>query len=591
MSNFSLNNNNFEFYNIFRNSGISFINKEELINLHTKKLLLDSCIKLRKDIEYEYNKLKINQLKDEIDELQFQQKIFEKRNQDILSNIQSNSFKGFELASRTNQSLDDLFDGREKYQNYLNNISDTIQTDFIQQLNLKCNSDIKLIENEQNRLKQNNNMFKFHNDLYNKLKSTNEETEKIFKQINEHYSRNPYILKNQNKDNNDIGIININISKNSQNINSKCINEENDNISGTNKKYIKYIEKQYVLNKNHNPGKLDIIRQSQIDQLNSQLKKEYVMQKNEINNSISSGSKSFESINKPENFIFTDEMNVLKDNNIEINNKDISNKTEIINTTTTVIEKKVDIKINTSHNIDTSNINNIPNNTLEFKKFEVPKEDKLIVEVEDSPDLNSPTLSIYYKILVLNKLINKIDSQSKILPEGKIYDNNILNNINKLELKNKFYELLKSIQNDDPKEIEVLSNNNAIQLICELLYSSPENCIIDTEKLLNNNDYNEIDLKKDICSSHIKIFEIILSHIKKMIDLKRIDANLACEIFIKSILKNELENNNLKTKLNQLFEKIFQVKNDGINQLKNDDDDEYNDFEKSDDFDKKGQSN
>ena len=600
MSNFQSNNKNFEFYNILRNSGSFFTNKEEVINLHTKNMLLNSCIKLRKDIEYEYNKLKINQLKSSINELEFQEKIFENRNQDILSNIQSNSLKGFDLSSRTNQSLGDLYDERKKYQNYLNGLLDTIRDDFIYQLNLKCGNDLEPIENNQNKLRQNNNMFKFNNEYYSKLKSSIEKKENDFNKINEYYSENPYILKNKEKNDDDTGVLNINISKNNPNLNQLFINEEDSGISGNNKKQVRYIEKRYVLNRNHNPGKLDDIRQKQIDKLNEQLKKEYIRPINEINSSITSGSKSFENINISENIIGNDEINFIKDNNNinnsniimknesdkkEIISKEISNKTEINNITTTVIEKKTDIKINISENNDTSNVNNnIPVNTLDFKRFEVPEETKLTVQIEDNPDLNSRNLSNDDKILVLNKLINKIDDQSKTLRDGKIYEKNIINSINKFELKKKFYDLLKSIKNNNLNEIE-LSNDYSIQLIYELLNSSPEICITDTQKLLNKNDYNEIDLKKDINPSFLKIFEIILEHIKKMVDLKRIDVSLACEIFINSLLKDKLNDNNLKMKLNMLLEKIFMIKSNEINLLDNDD--EYNDFEQSDNFNKK----
>ena len=127
-------NNNFNFYNIIRNSGDDFTNKEELLNLHSKNLLLESSIKLRKDMEYEYNKLRIKQLKEEIKEFEFQKEIFTKRNQDILDSIESNSLKGFDLASRTNQSLDELQEGRKKYQSYLDVKHKAILDEFIKML-------------------------------------------------------------------------------------------------------------------------------------------------------------------------------------------------------------------------------------------------------------------------------------------------------------------------------------------------------------------------------------------------------------------------------------------------------------------------
>ena len=56
------NNKNILFFNIIKNSGPDFKFREELIKLHSRNLQLESSINLRKEAEYEYNKLKIKEL-------------------------------------------------------------------------------------------------------------------------------------------------------------------------------------------------------------------------------------------------------------------------------------------------------------------------------------------------------------------------------------------------------------------------------------------------------------------------------------------------------------------------------------------------
>ena len=85
--------NNLLFFNIIKNSNQDFQFKEELFNLHKRTLQLESSLKMRRNIEYEYNKLKIEELKEKIEDYQFQKKFINKRNQNILDDIESNNQK------------------------------------------------------------------------------------------------------------------------------------------------------------------------------------------------------------------------------------------------------------------------------------------------------------------------------------------------------------------------------------------------------------------------------------------------------------------------------------------------------------------
>ena len=93
--------NNALLINIIKNSGPDFKFREELIQLHSRCLQLESSINLRKQIEHEYNNLKLEEVKERIDEIKFQKKFFIKRNNDIINDLQKRNIKNIEAASNT----------------------------------------------------------------------------------------------------------------------------------------------------------------------------------------------------------------------------------------------------------------------------------------------------------------------------------------------------------------------------------------------------------------------------------------------------------------------------------------------------------
>ena len=127
------------FMNIIKNSGNKTEHKDELLYLHHRSQSLETNIKLRKDMEYNYNKLKTNNLKNEIEELEFQKKFYIERNNDILKNIQNNRFISGELFSKTKMSFNDLEKTKKNYQKYIDDISPQIKTEFNIYLNKSKN--------------------------------------------------------------------------------------------------------------------------------------------------------------------------------------------------------------------------------------------------------------------------------------------------------------------------------------------------------------------------------------------------------------------------------------------------------------------
>ena len=115
-------NNNSLFFNILKTAGQDFKFKEELIQLHSRILQLDSSINLRRQVEYEYSKLKLEEVKERIDEMQFQNKFFIKRNNDILNSIQKNKIKNIDITSNSKAFYHDLQLKKNEYEQYIESI-------------------------------------------------------------------------------------------------------------------------------------------------------------------------------------------------------------------------------------------------------------------------------------------------------------------------------------------------------------------------------------------------------------------------------------------------------------------------------------
>ena len=131
--------NNAQFINILKNSGPEFQYRDELIQLHSRALQLESSINLRKQIEYEYNKLKLEEVKERIDEIQFQKKFFNKRNNDILNDIQKHRLKNLENASNSKDIFLNIQKQKKRYGDYIASLIPKIQTEFNVQLHKESN--------------------------------------------------------------------------------------------------------------------------------------------------------------------------------------------------------------------------------------------------------------------------------------------------------------------------------------------------------------------------------------------------------------------------------------------------------------------
>ena len=161
---------------ILKNSGPDFKHRDELIQLHSKALKLESSINLRKQIEYEYNNLKLEEVKERIDEIQFQRKFFIKRNNDILNDIQKRNLKNLEISSTKQDLYQNIQKQKEKYGDYISSLIPKIQIELNVQLHRDSNKLVIQKMEEMKKLQMNKNKI----DYYDKIE---EENEKLVKEI------------------------------------------------------------------------------------------------------------------------------------------------------------------------------------------------------------------------------------------------------------------------------------------------------------------------------------------------------------------------------------------------------------------------
>ena len=187
--------NNALLINIIKNSGPDFKFREELIQLHSRCLQLESSINLRKQIEHEYNNLKLEEVKERIDEIKFQKKFFLKRNNDIINDLQKRNIKNIEASSATLDIFQNLQKQKKKYGEYISALIPKIQTEFNVELHKDSN---KLARQKIDEIKIYQKM-KCKNEYYDEMIKTNE---KLVNEINYLKKKNDeYEIKNKQKEN------------------------------------------------------------------------------------------------------------------------------------------------------------------------------------------------------------------------------------------------------------------------------------------------------------------------------------------------------------------------------------------------------
>ena len=529
-----MNNNNILFLNIIKKSGPEFRCREELMKLHVRALQLESSIKLRKDMEYEYNKLKIEELKERQDEFNFQKKFYIKRNKDILDNIEKNKFTSFELASSSHKILEDIQTTKNNYQNYLNNILPRIEVEFNTQL---FSQNLLMMEKnkEENKLEEN----KTKNNYYEQLMIKNENLAREIKQL----KKQNYLLslKNQEKeqlflekeqnllnqinnfDPNDNTLFQNKFVNEINNFNNN--NDMNDNNIGKDeninlKRNDARIEQrgkllmQYILNRDHNYGRLDEMRQKEIDIENEQLRNDFYQSKKK-DNLIYSSRNSLDDLRRqiiaPKKQINVDQgmsgtLNQDFDNsgkNNQNNNKrNLDNNMSVVNSNNNKINKDNNMSVVSNFNQRNNNINK-DNNMSVISNFGGKNNNNI------NKDNNMSVISNFGG--KNNNNINK-DNNMSVVSNFEEKNNIKVNKDNNMSVK---IGISKNTNYDEPPTPEDININYVNEQNPNNQDEKEKGNKDSTYNLLNSNNENEIENNKKNNENLSKIEEKTEQEIEK----------------------------------------------------------------------------
>ena len=152
-----------------------------------------------------------------------------------------------------------------------------------------------------------------------------------------------------------------------------------------------------------------------------------------------------------------------------------------------------------------------------------------------------------------------------------IYVIKYVNTTNKKDLlRNKFYELLDVIKNHPEKEKEIFSKldiDTSLYLIFEILHSNP-NPNLNADDIKNNPSYSEKDFENDLDQRYKPIIDLVIEHLKKMLNEKRIQLSVACNFINKGLLNFDFEEV-IESRLLIVLEKKLKKKKNQPNLMSN----------------------
>ena len=335
--------NNALLINIIKNSGPDFKFREELIQLHSRCLQLESSINLRKQIEHEYNNLKLEEVKERIDEIKFQKKFFIKRNNDIINDLQKRNIKNIEASSATLDIFQNLQKQKKKYDEYISSLIPKIQTEFNVELHKDSN---KLARQKIDELKIYQKM-KCKNEYYDEMIKTNE---KLVNEINYLKKKNDeYEIKNKQQENR---FLESKKKLKNQLVNFKIEEEKNDfDIN-------EYLGENKINNKNNI---------NNIHNINNELNNIYLE-----NKQIDSEKESFEDYRKQ----------IINPNKVDSNfntiHQNFDKPRPEFNFTDNKINEKIEEKIKLIDQLDENTNQKLNNNEINFGKNESENKYNLI---------------------------------------------------------------------------------------------------------------------------------------------------------------------------------------------------------------------
>ena len=117
----------------------NFFNREEYVMLKSQGGVLDQKIKLRKEFENKYHSIKLNEVEKEIEQIKFKNQIANKRNEDLLSSLQKDMYKCYQVSKIASHSKELLDKDKKKYADYMSYQLSNMRNEFQLKLLAKQN--------------------------------------------------------------------------------------------------------------------------------------------------------------------------------------------------------------------------------------------------------------------------------------------------------------------------------------------------------------------------------------------------------------------------------------------------------------------
>jgi len=163
----------------------------------------------------------------ELNDIRFKNEIANRRNEELLNDIQKNVFRIFQTTKNTNNSADILYKERKRYEEYSNYQLNSIKKEFFSRIQMKQHEILNVKTAFENQVDKNEEMFKLEN-LYN------ERMKKMLKDFSDNMSN--------------LNERNLKIAQDREEIIKNYINLENKTYEAINK--IMDENKKYADNKN-----------------------------------------------------------------------------------------------------------------------------------------------------------------------------------------------------------------------------------------------------------------------------------------------------------------------------------------------------
>lgn len=460
----------------YLNEDFSF--KEEFEQLRLKGLALEEKMRIRKDLENEYNKLRLEKLQNDIEATKKKNKLAEQRNENIMKRVYNRIYNQYNYNDELNKHKDKLSKAKKEYRHHNEHLVEVYQQELNKKLEEKLDKMLQVKELLHNQLVQNTEFLKIESDYADKMNQISNGLQsqiEVLKKYNSEVEdkRKKLLYGYFDNDNNNKNHSNTDNSK-FTNIEKLLIPETSDN------KKNEFLSQFDILSLSQIRKEInDIDRKIEVDRSNKA--------KEDNNVNVSSIINTIKEINRKElenkvqkELEIREEM---KNNELKINEKknEKSTNDEVKGENKKSIEW-INSKPNNDANIKANNIVNNNSNNIEGTSKVDNKNKEIIPGASNNVKNNKEDDNNGKKDASVEKAKNVVKFSNNNSNNSNVNTNNNVNNVNASNLtdkKNSSIPKSKSITNNT-------SNNNNSNT-----NNTNNNNTMNQKRVLNNNNNNK----------------------------------------------------------------------------------------------------